>query len=270
MSKQAGVIGVAALAAVALLVVAMHSQALRSTTLYQTGSLADQIDNGVMAKVQADQLAQDRQTVRDAGAVNARFGGRFSQGVGSNTWAGTPWGKYDDKDARTESLAEEGVKHVARHVAHAKHVMHKAKRGKPSWLNEFDAATFHGTEPRRDVVGAASTEQKVTFWEGIGDKKDVAKQAPSSGRSTRPISMAKKAPLMMLHQDYQEINAQPYYLPDLGAQQQQLAANNGGNPYAEGWAKLKPAKSLPELYSQISDQLQPLAQEYPYLRAIRH
>eukprot|EP00961_Rhodomonas_salina_P213126 2878444-Rhodomonas_salina.1 len=100
----------------------------------------------------------------------------------SNTWAGTPWGKYDDKDARTESLAEEGVKHVARHVAHAKHVMHKAKsassrayaeathvadaevlscctrRGKPSWLNEFDAATFHGTEVRTHV-GLVTSQQ---------------------------------------------------------------------------------------------------------------
>jgi hypothetical protein len=53
----------------------------------------------------AEALAQAKDTVRMAAETNAKFGGTFSHGVGSNTWAGTPYAKYDDKDVRaTESL----------------------------------------------------------------------------------------------------------------------------------------------------------------------
>lgn len=53
---------------------------------------------------EASGLAQAKGIVQMAKETNAKFGGTFRNGVGSNTWAGTPYAKYDDKDMRTESL----------------------------------------------------------------------------------------------------------------------------------------------------------------------
>merc|ERR1711865_82311 len=53
----------------------------------------------------ADGLKQAKDIVKMATVTNSKFGGSFSNGVGSNTWAGTPYAKYDDKDiSRSESL----------------------------------------------------------------------------------------------------------------------------------------------------------------------
>lgn len=60
-----------------------------------------------MARMEAKQHKTDLGTVQDAAHVNQLFGGSFSDGVGSNTWAHTPFQKYDYKDrARMESLKE--------------------------------------------------------------------------------------------------------------------------------------------------------------------
>lgn len=57
--------------------------------------------------MEAKQHAADLGTVKDAAHVNQLFGGSFSDGVGSNTWASTPFQKYDYKDgARMESLSQ--------------------------------------------------------------------------------------------------------------------------------------------------------------------
>jgi len=55
----------------------------------------------------AEALAQAKDTVQMARETNAKFGGIFHNGIGSNTWAGTPYAKYDDKDLRTEALSEQ-------------------------------------------------------------------------------------------------------------------------------------------------------------------
>ena len=60
-------------------------------------------DKYIQAK-EASGLAQAKGIVQMAKETNSKFGGTFSNGVGSNTWAGTPYAKYDDKDMRTESL----------------------------------------------------------------------------------------------------------------------------------------------------------------------
>ena len=57
-----------------------------------------------MKEKQAAALQQAKDIVSMAKETNTKFGGTFSDGVGSNTWAGTPYAKYDDKDRRTESL----------------------------------------------------------------------------------------------------------------------------------------------------------------------
>ena len=75
----------------------------------------EQADSSVLASARQEQdeymkgkqaaaLQQAKDIVSMAKETNTKFGGTFSDGVGSNTWAGTPYAKYDDKDRRTESL----------------------------------------------------------------------------------------------------------------------------------------------------------------------
>ncbi len=45
---------------------------------------------------------------------------------------------------------------------------------------------------------------------------------------------------------------------------------DGGNPYAKGWSKLKMNAGVERIYQQINQNLEPLAEQYPYMRAIRH
>jgi hypothetical protein len=75
-----------------------------------------------------------------------------------------------------------------------------------------------------------------------------------------------------------DINARPYYTADnMGAGSewsgygQQLASQqDGGNPYAKGWRDLKMNQGVESIYRQINKNLEPLAEQYPYLRAVRH
>jgi hypothetical protein len=45
---------------------------------------------------------------------------------------------------------------------------------------------------------------------------------------------------------------------------------DGGNPYAKGWRDLKMNQGVEGIYRQINKNLEPLAEQYPYLRAVRH
>jgi len=45
---------------------------------------------------------------------------------------------------------------------------------------------------------------------------------------------------------------------------------DGGNPYAKGWRDLKMNEGVDGIYKQINKNLEPLAEQYPYMRAIRH
>jgi hypothetical protein len=55
------------------------------------------------------------------------------------------------------------------------------------------------------------------------------------------------------------------YGSELASQEQ-----DGGNPYAKGWSKLKMNAGVEGIYQQINQNLEPLAEQYPYMRAIRH
>ena len=102
---QRGVAAVMALAALCLVAVVLHAPG--PAALAQGETIVDKINDQFMARVEAKQRKADLQTVKDAAHVNQLFGGSFSDGVGSNTWAGTPFQKYDYRDrARTESLKE--------------------------------------------------------------------------------------------------------------------------------------------------------------------
>lgn len=74
----------------------------------QQKSLDQLVDSQMMAKYKAKQLADDHETMDNAAKMNAKWGGSFRNGVGSNTWAGTPWGKYDDavKTRRKQMLVQ--------------------------------------------------------------------------------------------------------------------------------------------------------------------
>jgi hypothetical protein len=71
-------------------------------------SLDQKINNQVMAKYEADQRASDEETVKNAAKMNAKWGGTFKHGIGSNTWKNTPWAKYDDavKSRKNQMLAQ--------------------------------------------------------------------------------------------------------------------------------------------------------------------
>lgn len=52
---------------------------------------------------------------------------------------------------------------------------------------------------------------------------------------------------------------------------QELAKEqDGGNPHAKGWRDLKMNQGVEGVYQQINKNLEPLAEQYPYMRAIRH
>jgi hypothetical protein len=55
------------------------------------------------------------------------------------------------------------------------------------------------------------------------------------------------------------------YGQELASQEQ-----DGGNPYAKGWSQLKMNEGVDGIYKQINKNLEPLAEQYPYMRAIRH
>ena len=103
---------VMALAALGLVVVVVHSPSAISLKAKPGETIVDVINDKFMARMDARKHAADIQTVKDAAHVNQLFGGSFSDGVGSNTWAHTPWQKYDYKDgARMESLEEVPQEH---------------------------------------------------------------------------------------------------------------------------------------------------------------
>ncbi len=62
----------------------------------------------MMAQYEADQRAADQDTMLNAAKMNAKWGGSFKHGVGSNTWKNTPWAKYDDavKPRKIQMLAQ--------------------------------------------------------------------------------------------------------------------------------------------------------------------
>jgi hypothetical protein len=101
-----------ALAALGLVVVVVHSPSAISLKAKPGETIVDVINDKFMARMDARKHAADIETVKDAAHVNQLFGGSFSDGVGSNTWAHTPWQKYDYKDgARMESLEEVPQEH---------------------------------------------------------------------------------------------------------------------------------------------------------------
>jgi hypothetical protein len=67
-------------------------------------SLDQTINNQVMAKYEADQRASDEDTMKNAAKMNAKWGGTFKDGIGSNTWKNTPWAKYDAVKGRTHQM----------------------------------------------------------------------------------------------------------------------------------------------------------------------
>ena len=94
-----------ALAALCLVAVVRHAPG--PTALAQGETIVDKINDQFMKRMEAKQRKADMETVKDAAHVNQLFGGSFSDGVGSNTWAHTPFQKYDYKDrAHMESLKE--------------------------------------------------------------------------------------------------------------------------------------------------------------------
>mmetsp|Transcript_49714 Transcript_49714/g.130764 ORF Transcript_49714/g.130764 Transcript_49714/m.130764 type:complete len:361 (-) Transcript_49714:114-1196(-) len=143
--------------------------------------------------------------------------------------------------ARMEDLAE---------------VPEKANAEAKPWFDQNSFQARHGHD-------GVPVKQKEFFWQGLGDATELS---TSKGRSEKPIdapesrSAADRAPTEMLFQE----NASPYYIDKAAGQEQ-----DGGNPYAAGWDKVR-GTNLNQVDAAINDQLQPLAQEYPYLRAIRH
>jgi len=104
-TKLTAVVAVVALAS--LVAVAVVVRTPGPTALAQGETIVDKINDKFMARMEAKQHAADLGTVKDAAHVNQLFGGSFSDGVGSNTWAGTHFQKYDYKDgARMESLSQ--------------------------------------------------------------------------------------------------------------------------------------------------------------------
>uniref|UniRef100_A0A7S0NFU8 Uncharacterized protein n=1 Tax=Hanusia phi TaxID=3032 RepID=A0A7S0NFU8_9CRYP len=139
------------------------------------GNLADKVTAKFLARFQQSKHEQDLDTVKKAAKVFSKFGGSFHDGVGTNTWKGTPWAKYDDKDIHTESLS-----HISGRVSL------RARRGKRTMLYEEN--------------------------DGRLDKN-----------------------------------------------------------FVRGWNKVDITKeSMNQLYHSIDKQLEPLAEAYPHLRAIRH
>jgi len=85
----------------------VHAPGPADIVLAQGETIVDQINDKFMARMEKKQHDADELTVKDAAHVNQLFGGSFSDGVGSNTWAHTPYQKYDYKDpAHMQSLAE--------------------------------------------------------------------------------------------------------------------------------------------------------------------
>ncbi|EKX42140.1 hypothetical protein GUITHDRAFT_111710 [Guillardia theta CCMP2712] len=154
------------------------------------GNLADKVTAKFLTQFQQSKLKQDLETERTAAKVFSRFGGSFHDGVGTNTWKGTPWAKYDDKDTRTESLKyTSGDKHLAKL---------RARRGTT----------------------------------------------------------------MMLHQE----KGNGFNIPAAQALQSLHESN-----LARGWKDVDiTTESMKQLYRSIDKQLEPLAEAYPHLRAIRH
>ena len=152
-----------------------------------------------------------------------------------------------------------------------KHALH---RQAPVWLKgeTFESSTAFG---RHSLVamgsrGPSPPAARAAFWEGAGDELDRA----AHGKPKQLEHGLKAVRTQMLF----EQPALPFYeASNMGSGgdwekygQQLLSGGNGGNPYAEGWAAMKPGKSMGQLYQEIDSQLQPLAAAYPHIRAIRH
>jgi hypothetical protein len=401
-----------ALAALCLVAVVRHAPG--PTALAQGETIVDKINDQFMKRMEAKQRKADLETVKDAAHVNQLFGGSFSDGVGSNTWAHTPFQKYDYKDrAHMESLKEvepakeqeaakcmelakafkgarragamkvtmaekeearkcaafvmaqrkgwkartakklaidtsmpkfarphevhiykpdkallgrrakfekkakkleaqrEAAKAAAREAAMHPHIIkahHFFPRGKKAGhsakvLKEAKKArkelskmpSFVNSQSFDDRQGARSRDAKevaakLNFWENMGSEKE--KLATSQGRSkteyvvTDPMAGARKAQktsslllqkTTMLLQD-PDMNARPYYTASnmgprsewSGYGQELASQQDGGNPYAKGWRDLKMNQGVEGIYRQINKNLEPLAEQYPYLRAVRH
>ncbi|KAJ1491864.1 hypothetical protein T484DRAFT_1773345 [Baffinella frigidus] len=132
---------------------------------------------------------------------------------------------------------------------------HAGKKKMPAWAN---AASFDSTK-RQAPLTAVGKAQHEFFWEGLGDEQDRAiLHAPH-----KKVGALKAVQTQMLF----EQPARPFYEAsymgqggDWAKYGKQLDAANGGNPYAEGWAKMKPAKNMDQLYGEIDQQLEPLAE----------
>eukprot|EP00960_Hanusia_phi_P075567 768441-Hanusia_phi.AAC.8 len=152
---------------------------------------ARQVTAKFLARFQQSKHEQDLDTVKKAAKVFSKFGGSFHDGVGTNTWKGTPWAKYDDKDIHTESLS-----HISGRVSL------RARRGKRTMLYEENVR----------CIGLEAVTDEIREQDGRLDKN-----------------------------------------------------------FVRGWNKVDITKeSMNQLYHSIDKQLEPLAEAYPHLRAIRH
>jgi len=167
---------------------------------------------------------------------------------------------HDDKEeagssvvesaARTEDLAEAGALK-----------QHRIKRAMPAFVAE---AAYSASKDLHK--SKTPTAQKVAYWEGLGSVKD---RQMSTGRSLKnpampgPPRAASVAAAAQRTTQLEQINATPFY------EGSTVRERNGGNPYAAGWSKVG-GTNLDQVYKGIDAQLQPLAQQYPYLRSVRH
>ena len=111
----------------------------------------------------------------------------------------------------------------------------------PAWAQGVAYSTQK--QARLTAVGKAQHE---FFWEGLGDEQDRAiVHAPH-----KKVGGLKALQTQMLFAQ----PARPFYeASDMGQggdwskYGQQLHSQNGGNPYAKGWAAMKPAKNMDQV-----------------------
>jgi len=206
-----GVAAVMALAALGLVAVSKNTPV--PDALAQGETIVDKINDKFMARMEAKQHKADLATVKDAAHVNQLFGGSFSDGVGSNTWAHTPFQKYDYKDrARMESLKEvspqkkeevvkcmelaksfkgaklKGIKVTMKQKAEAMKCMHFVMAARKAWKGEAKkrlaidtsmpkaehTGEVHIFKPRKSVLEARSKFEKKMM--ALEAKKEAARK----------------------------------------------------------------------------------------------
>ena len=332
MRARALVPGLVVAAALGLVAVARNKST--PAVLLSGEPIADKITEHALSQMQARQRAADLATVKDAAHVNAVFGGTFSDGVGSNTWAHTPWQKYDNKDAITESLAETASPPLPTQcmaLARAfqgkdrrKLVANKAQRAQALRCLHLVEKGGHAakTHPEARMARTRLAQPLRTHaagpgppypppgpgWEGVparnrgpqisqGANKMRHELGPHTGRPKMSKSM--KTLFAQTFDDRlgarkranpKEVKAKVAFWEDIGSEPERLQPSHArsktvvqsefkarpqmllqvSNPYAARWSKLDLHRGLASVNAQISKNLEPLAAEYPFMRAIRH